>query len=165
MILFLDTTYIFPYAGVDLYNNGQKVWDAEDLENLMSLEHKLLYCDLSLFEIYAKCLKLSIKGQLSANLEDIQSNLVSLSRSKRFTQIQFLPNSIDQEFLQELRKIHTDTFDCILLYLAVGFADYFITMDETLKETVFSSVFCMNWIASHNKSFQILVKETNFHTV
>ncbi|MBN2156221.1 MAG: hypothetical protein JW776_09270 [Candidatus Lokiarchaeota archaeon] len=43
----------------------------------------------------------------------------------------------NQEFLQELRKIHTDTFDCIILYLAVGFADYFITMYDSLKETVY----------------------------
>lgn len=75
MIIFLDTSFLFPYIGID--------------QRLMELDCELLYSDLSLFELYAKALKLDIKGDLNISLDEIHSNLIVLSKSNRFTKIVF----------------------------------------------------------------------------
>jgi len=162
MILFLDTSYLFPYVGIDLYDDGKKKWNLVDLKKLMKLDCEILYCDLSLFEIYAKLLKLTIKGILNLNLDEIHSNLVLLSKSSRLTKVEFLPQILEQNILKKLRKIHPDTLDVIIFYLSVGFADYFLTMDDTLKNAISSSKICMEWINNQNSQFQILVNKKHF---
>ena len=155
MIFFLDTSYLFPYIGVDLYNNRKKKWILADLKRLMKMDCELLYSDLSLFELYAKTLKLEIKGELNISLEDIHSNLMTLSKSDRFRKVDYLPQLLEHNIIRELKNIHPDTLDVIILYLSVGFADYLITMDETLKRTINSSSICMEWIKKQNPNFKI----------
>ena len=89
MSIFLDTSFLFPYIGIDLYNNGKKKWVLADLKRLMQLDCELLYSDLSLFELYIKTLKLDIKGDLKISSDEIHSNLIVLSKLNRFTKIEF----------------------------------------------------------------------------
>ena len=162
MSIFLDTSFLFPYIGIDLYNNGKKKWVLADLKRLMQLDCELLYSDLSLFELYAKALKLDIKGDLNISLDEIHSNLIVLSKSNRFTKIDYLPQLVEHDIIRELKNIHPDTLDVIILYLSVGFADFFLTMDETLKKTIATSPFCMEWIEKQNSNFQICLNDQIF---
>jgi hypothetical protein len=68
--VFLDTSYLFPVAGIDIVEG----WSRSDL---LSLEkdpnYTLFYCDLSLFEIYTKSLKLILQQNAKENtLENVK---------------------------------------------------------------------------------------------
>ncbi len=141
------------------YNNGNKKWDLADLKRLMKSDCELLYSDLSLFEIYAKTLKLDMKGELEMSLDEIHSNLLVLSKSNRFSKIDYLPNLLDHNIIKELRNIHSDILDVFILYLSVGFGDILLTMDGTLKKTIASSSFCKEWIKKQNPGFQIRLND------
>ena len=69
---------------------------------------------------------------------------------------------MEHDIIRELKNIHPDTLDVIILYLSVGFTDFFLTMDDTLKKTIATSPFCMEWIEKQNSNFQICLNDQIF---
>lgn len=130
MKLFLDSTYLIPAFNVDIAEG----WSKEDLKNLIQSEiYDLYYCDLSLFEIYTKCMKLLIQDKLEIKIEEIQKGLQSLLSSSRLLRINWWEHVFESDILLSLKKIHNDSIDCMLLYLAIlnyhamnGMDSYFI---------------------------------------
>jgi len=161
----LDTSYLFPYVGLDLEENGASKWNLADLSKLVKSSNELLYCDLSLFEIYAKSLKLVMTGKLGLELDEIQARLVALAKSPRFQKVDYLPQLLEHEILEEMRRLHSDTLDVIFLYIAASVADCFVTMDNTLNHRLGMAQFFQNWITGRNPRFTILVDQYDFEEI
>lgn len=162
MKIFLDTSYLFPYIGIDLVESKKKRWTLHDLVDLTEKPIDILYSDISLFELYTKVLKISISSNNEINLDEIHANILTLSQSSRFQQILYLSNLAEHEMIQKLREIHTDSIDCIILYLAVGTADILLTMDDTLNNIINKNPNIQKWIEESNPNFRISVHDLSF---
>lgn len=151
MKLFLDSTYLIPALNVDITEG----WSKEDLKNLIQSEiYELYYCDLSLFEIYTKCMKLLIQNKLNIKIEEIQKGLQSIINSSRLLRINWWEHVFESDILLSLKKIHNDSIDCMLIYLAIVNCDTFATFDDTLIKKVKKDEILKDFIKDVNPQFK-----------
>ena len=150
MRLFLDSTYLIPAFNVEITEG----WAKKDLKNLIQSEtYELYYCDLSLFEIYTKCMKLLTQNKLNIKIEEIQNGLQSILNSTRLLRINWWEHLFESDILLQLKKIHNDSIDCILLYLAIVNCDILATFDEFLIKKVEKEEDLRNFIKEVNPQF------------
>ncbi|TFG18893.1 MAG: hypothetical protein EU529_16950 [Promethearchaeota archaeon] len=151
MKLFLDSTYLIPAFNVDITEG----WSKKDLKNLIQNEiYELYYCDLSLFEIYTKCMKLLIQNKLNIKIEEIQNGLQSIINSSRLIRINWWEHIFETDILLSFKKIHNDSIDCILVYLAIVNCDIFATFDDTLIKKVKKEEILKDFIKEVNPQFK-----------
>lgn len=151
MKLFLDSTYLIPAFNVDITEG----WSKKDLKNLVQSEiYELYYCDLSLFEIYTKCMKLLIQNKLNIKIEEIQNGLQSIINSPRLIRINWWEHIFETDILLSFKKIHNDSIDCMLVYLAIVNCDIFATFDDTLIKKVKKEEILKNFIKEVNPQFK-----------
>lgn len=151
MKLLLDSTYLIPAFNVDIAEG----WSKKDLKNLIQSEsYELHYCDLSLFEIYTKCMKLLIQNQLNVKIEEIQKGLQSIINSSKLVRINWWEHAFESDILLLLKKIHNDSIDCMLLYLAIVNCDMFATFDDTLIKKVKKDETLKDFIKDVNPQFK-----------
>lgn len=163
MKLLLDSTYLVPALNVDITEG----WSKEDLKNLIkSGKYKLYYCDLSLFEIYTKCMKLILQQKLSITIEEVQNGIQSILNSERLLKINWWEHIFESEILLKLKETHNDSIDCMLLYLAIINCDIFATFDETLINRIKKNKDIEKFVQEVNPQLRIWLKdlsEDNFH--
>ena len=151
MKLLLDSTYLIPAFNVDITEG----WSKKDLKNLIQSEiYELYYCDLSLFEIYTKCMKLLIQNKLNIKIEEIQNGLQSIINSSRLIRINWWEHIFETDILLSFRKIHNDSIDCILVYLAIVNCDIFATFDDTLIKKLKKEEILKDFIKEVNPQFK-----------
>ena len=150
MKLLLDSSYLFPIVDVDIVEG----WMKKDLLNLItSRTFELYYCDLSLFELYTKTLKLIINQKIKVQIDTLQRGMQSLINSDDLTKIHWWDYIFETEILQEMKRIHNDSIDCEIFYLAVSLCDSLATFDETLIERMKNCALISNWIKKNNPQF------------
>ena len=151
MKLFLDSTYLIPALNVDITEG----WSKKDLKNLIQSEiYELYYCDLSLFEIYTKCMKLLIQNKLNIKIEEIQKGLQSIINSSRLLRLNWWEHIFESDIILSLKKIHSDSIDCMLIYLAIVNCDIFATFDEALIKKVKKDEILKDFIKGVNPQFK-----------
>ena len=152
MKILLDSTYLFPLIDIDI-NEG---WTKSHLSQLLENEnYDLYYGDLSLFEIFTKSMRLILQKKLSFSMDEIQKGINSLVNSKKFKKINWWEHLFESEIILELRRIHSDSIDCELFYLAVVNCDIFATFDETMIKKIKDNSIILDWIKGVNPNFQI----------
>ncbi len=152
MKLFLDSTYLIPALNVDILEG----WSKQDLKNLIQSEkYELHYCDLSLFEIYTKCMKLIIQQKLDVEIEAVQNGIQGILNSPKLFKINWWEHIFESEILLEFKKIHNDSIDCMLFYLAIINCEIFATFDDTLIDKTKESEFIRKFIQEINPKFKI----------
>jgi hypothetical protein len=131
-------------------------WSKSDLLHLIQSErYELFYCDLSLFEIYAKCMKLILQEKIIVNIETIQNGIDTIIQSSKLQRVDWYQYVNESEMILELKKKHNDSIDCMLFYLSVVLCDSFATFDSTFIKTIKKSQKLMNWIKLINPHFSI----------
>ena len=152
MKLFLDSTYLIPALNINILEG----WSKQDLKNLIQSEkYELYYCDLSLFEIYTKCMKLIIQQKLEVEIEAVQNGIQGILNSPKLFKINWWEHIFESEILLELKKIHNDSIDCMLFYLGIINCEIFATFDDTLIDKAKESEFIRKFIQEINPKFKI----------
>ena len=152
----LDSTYLFPLIDIEI-NEG---WTKTHLSQLLENEnYDLYYGDLSLFEIFTKSMRLILQKKLSLSMDEIQRGINVLVNSTKFQKINWWEHLFESEIILELRRIHSDSIDCELFYLAVVNCDIFATFDEKMMKKIKANSTILDWIYDVNPNFQIWKKD------
>ena len=152
MNVLVDTTYLFPLIEIDITEG----WTKEHLHKLtQNYECQLFYGDLSIFELYTKAMKLKIQQNINLSANSIQNGIQSLLNSPRFQKINWYTHLYESEFFLELKMMHKDSIDCILLYLALINCDIFATFDQTLVAKIKKNDTIKKYIAEFNPNFRL----------
>ena len=90
--------------------------------------------EISFSELTAKCMKLSLIPDYHSILSvpEILRGNDSIRFDTRITRIHWIDNPKIYEIAHEIRKIHTDFFDCIIFATAIVAADGIGTFDESI---------------------------------
>lgn len=162
MKLFLDSTYLIPALNIDILEG----WSKLDLKNLIQSEkYELYYCDLSLFEIYTKCMKLILQHKLDVQIEDIQKGIQSILNSPKIFKINWWEHIFESEILLQFKKIHNDSIDCMLLYLAIINCDIFATFDDILIKKIKENNIIKKFVQEVNPQFRILLNDLTQNSI
>jgi len=154
--LFLDSTYLIPALNIDILEG----WSKLDLKNLIQSEkYELYYCDLSLFEIYTKCMKLILQQKLEVQIETIQNGIQSILSSPKIFKLNWWEHIFESEILLELKKVHNDSIDCMLLYLAIINCDIFATFDNTFIQKIKENDIIEKFVQEVNPQFRIILND------
>ena len=125
MKILIDTSYFLPLIKVGIENIPDKL-----LIDLLSESLNIyFYSRLTLFELTAKGLKITYKGN-EINPQDIRVGMDTLKNDIRLTEISFTDNPLIIELASLLKRIHNDTIDCLIFATAISSCDCIITMDE-----------------------------------
>jgi predicted nucleic acid-binding protein len=155
MRLFLDSTYLIPALNVDILEG----WTKDDLKNLIQSEkYDLFYCDLSLFEIYTKCMKLILQKKLDVGIETVQLGIQSILNSPKISKINWWEHIFESEIFFQLKKIHNDSIDCMLIYLAMINCDIFATFDDRFINKIKENNLIKQFVEEVNPQFRIMLK-------
>jgi len=154
--ILLDSTYLFPLIDVEI----NEWWTKAHLSQLLENEnYDLYYGDLSLFEIFTKSMRLILQKRLSLSMDEIQRGINVLANSTKLQKINWWEHLFESEIILELRRIHSDSIDCELFYLAVVNCDIFATFDETMIKKIKANSTILDWIYEVNPNFQIWKKD------
>ena len=154
MKLLLDSTYLIPALNVDILEG----WAKQDFKNLIQSEkYELYYCDLSLFEIYTKCMKLILQQKMDVQIEVVQNGIQSILNSSRIFKINWWEHIFESEILLQFKKIHNDSIDCILIYLAIINCDIFATFDYNFIQKLKEIDIIKKFVQEINPQFKILL--------
>jgi predicted nucleic acid-binding protein len=159
--IFLDSTYLFPALDVDITEG----WSKADLESILKSDYSLFYSDISLFEIYTKCMKLILQEKLAINVNSVQNGIQSILNSTNLHMLKWWENLYESEIVLKLKDLHNDSIDCMLFYLAIVNCDIFATFDETFIENIKSEALIMNFIIESNPNFRIWLKDLSHDPV
>ena len=160
--MFLDSTYLIPALNIDILEG----WSKLDLKNLIQSEkYELYYCDLSLFEIYTKCMKLILQQKLEVQIETIQKGIQSILNSPRIFKINWWEHIFESEILLQLKKIRNDSIDCMLLYLAITNCDIFATFDDKFVKKIKENDIIEQFVQEVNPQFRIMLNNLSQESV
>jgi predicted nucleic acid-binding protein len=150
--LFLDSTYLIPALNIDITEG----WSKQDLLNLIKSDnYDLYYCDLSLFEIYTKCMKLILQKRLSVEIKTVQRGIESILYSPKLHKLDWHEHLSESEIILKLKELHNDSIDCMLFYISVVVCDSFATFDSTFIKEIKKNQSIMKWIKGVNLNFII----------
>ncbi|MBD3196839.1 MAG: hypothetical protein GF317_17410 [Candidatus Lokiarchaeota archaeon] len=148
----IDSTYLLPAFNVEITEG----WSKNDLLSLLTnSEIEIYYCDLSLFEIYTKCMNLVLQKKISIDINRIENGLNSILHSKDLLKIDWWNHISESEIILQLKSLHNDSIDCLLYYLSVIFCDSFATFDSTFINKVQKSTEIIKWVKKVNENFSI----------
>jgi len=160
--LFLDSTYLIPALDIDISEG----WSKADLKNLIKNDkYDLYYCDLSLFEIYTKCMKLILQDKLRVEIETVQNGIQSILNSSRLFKINWWENIFESNLILKFKEIHNDSIDCIILYLAIVNCDILATFDDYFIKKVKQSDDIKKIIEEINPEFRILFNDLSRESI
>lgn len=149
MKLFLDTSYLLSYFRISI---EQLPYDF--LKHLMQKEEiELFISEISFTELVAKCFKLSLISN-NPQIDDIISGLDALRNDKNISIITWYEHPKIFEIAYELRKIHSDFFDCIIYASAILEADALGTFDDTFFKEIKNNKDIVKLFQEINPGFQ-----------
>jgi hypothetical protein len=153
--LLLDSTYLFPAIGVEITEG----WTNKDLQNLiMSEDYELYYCDLSLFEIYTKCMKLILQDKLNISVESLQNGIQGILNSTKLNRLNWWEHIYESDIVLKLKEIHNDSIDCMIFYVSMVNSDMFATFDDTFIDKIRENESILKLIQEINPQFKIWMK-------
>jgi predicted nucleic acid-binding protein len=149
MKLLLDTSYFLPLVKVQV--NELPANMLQDLLSNPSIE--LHYCDVTLFEMAAKAMKLIAAGE-SIDVQDVRIGVDALEHDERLQRDSWSDHPFGLELASTLRKIHSDFIDCLILATAACHAETFATMDDELYNKIAGEPAVIQQILEFNAHFQ-----------
>jgi predicted nucleic acid-binding protein len=123
-MILLDTTYIFPIAGIDVHDV-----ERDAVKKAIAAGHQLSISEMSLFELAAKGAKLVRNGSVEA--ERLTQAVQSIASDERLRKIQLYQDGV-LPLAINLRRHHSDFMDCVILASAVSACEILVTEDESL---------------------------------
>jgi len=149
MKVLLDTSFLLPFIKIEPEN----ITSQQLKEVLGGQEHTFVYSELSIFELVAKGMKICFNSVLM--IEDIHNGIDSLIYRSPLTPINWTSHPSLLELAYKIRKIHSDTIDCLIFSSALYFSDCFATADVNLFETIKQQEALYNEIKSINSRFYL----------
>ncbi len=122
---------------------------------LSNESYTLYYADLSLFEIYAKVMKLIIQEKLDLDIGSIQRGLQGILNFPKLHKLNWWEHLFETDVVLKLKEIHSDSIDCTRFYLAVVNCDIFATYDDTLINKIKDQEFIQRFVQETNPHFKI----------
>lgn len=154
MKILLDTTYFLPALSVEIEGLPSTL-----LKTLLHNEnYQCYYCEISLFELAAKGVKLTQSDE-TLTVDDIIKGLDSIRWDKRLTKLSWYSHPYTLELAKGIRKIHTDFIDCLILATAVCYTDTLAMYDETLFKKVKKNKGILHMILDFNEKFSFWLND------
>jgi predicted nucleic acid-binding protein len=126
MKILLDTSFLLPFINVEPDNIPPKRLK----EILEKKNNHYYYCELSIFELVAKGMKICLDSELT--IDEIHKGIDSLVYRSPIKSISWISHPELLETAYEIRKFHSDTLDCLIFSTALYYSDCFSTADDTL---------------------------------
>ncbi|MFX0092429.1 MAG: PIN domain-containing protein [Candidatus Hodarchaeota archaeon] len=126
MKVFFDSTYFFTSIGIQP-KGIPKDYLLDWLENPNN--HQFVYSLITLFELQAKGAKYVQTKVLKP--KDVTKGVNAINLEKELTQIPFWEANISL-IAFELRELHNDFIDCIILASAFAYADVLVSEDKLI---------------------------------
>ncbi|MFW9917633.1 MAG: PIN domain-containing protein [Candidatus Thorarchaeota archaeon] len=153
MKILVDTTYFLPAISVEIEKLSRTILQALRADKNLDL----FGCSITLFELAAKGAKLVKAGQLTH--EDISIGLDAIRYDERIELLHWEDNPIIMELATEIRHVHSDFIDCLVLATAVCYTNTLITWDEVLLKKVQSNEWIKETILAKNEDFSFWLKD------
>jgi predicted nucleic acid-binding protein len=122
--ILLDTTYLFPFAGI----NARGV-ERDAIGRASAIGHELSISEMSLFELAAKGSKLVDHG--SADAERLAQAVQSIVSDETLRKVRLYEEGI-LPLAIALRRHSSDFVDCVILASAASTSEMLVTEDELL---------------------------------
>jgi len=126
MNLLLDSTYLFPFIGLEVRGIPRT-----SVLSLLSMGHTISVSEISLFELSAKGAKLVSQGELEPH--KVISAIRAIHMSPSILKLPFIASNI-QRTAFSLRARINDYIDCIIMSSSVQEADALVTEDALLHK-------------------------------
>ena len=157
MKMLLDSSYLLPFIQIQVERLSPR-FILDLLNDPTKSDWEFYYCDISLFELAAKGMKL-LSTSLNSNnskltLEDIQHGLDVIRWNPHFHQILWFDHPFILGLISELRKIHSDFIDCTIFAAAICNTDAIATFDETFYNKIRKNAILCQKIKKINENFQ-----------
>ncbi|MHA1192122.1 MAG: PIN domain-containing protein [Promethearchaeota archaeon] len=149
MKILIDTSYFLPLIKIGINAIPDKLL----IELLSKSSNDYFYSTLTLFELTAKGLKLSSKGD-KITPQDIRIGIDAIKNNARLIEISFTDNPLIIELASQFKAIHNDTIDCLIFATAICNCDYIITMDESFFEKLKKSPILIKKVKEINDNFK-----------
>ncbi|MFO8017796.1 MAG: hypothetical protein R6U96_04120 [Promethearchaeia archaeon] len=152
----MDSSYLLPALNIEITEG----WTKKNLLTLIRLEnYELFYCDLSLFEINTKCMKLILQHKLDVSIHKIQRGVNSILQSPYLKRVNWWENVHESEILLKLKEIHNDSIDCHLFYISVVLCDVFATFDASFIQKIKANKEMLEWVEEVNPEFRVWMND------
>lgn len=149
MKVLLDTSYFLPLVKVQVKEIPVNL--LQDLLSNPSIE--LHYCDVTLFEMAAKAIRLMVSGE-PIDVQDVRIGIDALENDERLVRDSWSTHPYALELASTLRKIHSDFIDCLILATAACRAETFVTMDDEFYKKIIGEPAVIQQILDINTYFQ-----------
>ncbi len=147
--LLLDTTYFLPLIGVEIEGVNSNLVQ----EILNAGEYTISLSEISLFELAAKGAKIARKMELT--YQDVLRGIdtIRLDKEIRIESWTQSPAILETSF--NIRALHSDYADCIIVATAICSNDILATYDKTLIEKIAKDEEIIAEIEKINPEFRI----------
>ncbi|MHA1712567.1 MAG: PIN domain-containing protein [Candidatus Ranarchaeia archaeon] len=147
MKLFLDTTYFLPAIGISVRELRQ-----DGLVDILHSDDSLGISEITLFELAAKAAKHVAAKQLSP-----ERVIRGLNAIRYYENLTLIPIHDTRSILTsfQLRGVHNDYIDCLLLASAINHSDVFVTEDQALHN-LYKEKAIQKYYSDINPNFKIL---------
>lgn len=149
MKILIDTSYFLPLIKIGIETIPDKLL----IDILARATNDYFYSTLTIFELTAKGLKLSSKGN-EITTQDIRFGIDTIQNDARFTELSFTDNPLIIELASRLKVMHKDTIDCLIFATAICTCDCIITMDESFFDQLNKSPSLLKNVREINDSFK-----------
>jgi predicted nucleic acid-binding protein len=153
MKILLDTSFLLPFIQVEPNNITGKQLKEILNENI----HSFFYCELSIFELTAKGMKICLGSDLT--VDEIHKGIDSLVYRSPLQAINWISHPELMNIAYDIRKFHNDTLDCLIFSSAIFYSECFATADLTLLEKVKQHPELVQKIISFNNNLLIWLND------
>lgn len=147
--LLLDTTYFLPLIGIQIEGVNSNLVQ----EILNAGEYSIALSEISLFELAAKGAKIARKTELT--YQDVLRGIDTLRLDKEISIETWVQNPTILEMSYNIRALHSDYADCIIIATAICSNDILATYDEMLVEKIAEDEESIAEIEKLNPEFRV----------
>jgi PIN domain nuclease of toxin-antitoxin system len=155
MKVLIDTSYFLPLINIGLENFS----DSLLLDLLEEDLNTLYYSTISLFELTAKGMKISMKTDNAINPKDVVRGIDAIVNDNRLHVIDYTQNTLIIETATKLREIHSDSIDCIIFACAIQKCNAIITMDSHFINKIRETKDLVKYLIEINEDFLCFINE------
>lgn len=149
MKILIDSSYFLPLINIGLENFSDSL-----LLDLFKEDLKTFYYStISLFELTAKGMKISMKTNSAIKPKDIVRGIDAIVNDNRLHVIDYTQNTLIIETAIKLREIHSDSIDCIIFACAIQECNAIITMDSHFINKILEARDLVKYLIKINQDF------------
>ena len=149
MRILIDTSYFLPLIKIGI----EIIPDTLLIDLLSKSSNDYFYSTLTIFELTAKGLKLSSKGN-TITPQDIRIGIDAIQNDSRLTEKSFTDNPLIIELASQLKSIQNDIIDCLIFATAICTCDCIITMDKFFFDQLNKSIKVLKMVREVNDNFK-----------